>query len=90
MKTWVTTVRTSSGSPLDDEQVRVLARLEAADAIGDTEHLGGVDGQRLERFVAVHAPRDRHRGVIRDEPDVGAVAGRERDLDSGRASWPAS
>ena len=36
-----------------DEQVGDLAGLEAADAIGDAEDLGGVDRQRLERLVAI-------------------------------------
>ena len=59
-----------------------LPDLEAADAIGDAEDLGGVDRQRLERLVAVHAPRHRHRGVVGQDADVGAVAGGERDLDA--------
>src|SRR5215212_3213835 len=57
--------------PPGDEQIGDLAGLEAADAIGDAQDLGGVDGQRLERLVAGEAPSHRLGSVIGKLPRVG-------------------
>src|SRR3954469_2791871 len=57
-----------------DEQVRHLAWFEAAELIGDAEDFGGIDRQRLQRFVARQTPGYRFSGVVRQLPDVGAVA----------------
>ena len=49
-------VRISSGSPFQIDEVGDLAGLEAADAIGDAENLGGVDRHRAQRPVAIAGP----------------------------------
>ena len=80
----LTSVRASSGSPAADEEVGVLAGLEAAQPVVDPEDLGRIDGQGLDGLVPVESEGHGLGGVI-GQVLAGArvVARREADRDPG-------
>src|SRR5919201_5274264 len=55
---------------LADHEIRDLARLQAADPVGNTEHFSGVDRERPERLVARQSPRDGFGCVVWQLPRV--------------------
>ena len=61
-----------------DDDVRVLASLQRADAIGHSPHAGGFERDRAESGVPIQAVGDRVTGLLPQVPCVVGIEGRER------------
>ena len=68
------------GVAVEDREVRVLARLEAAHAVRQVEHARALDRERGQRRLARHAGADAERRHAEEQAAVGdAVVGVEGD-----------
>ena len=50
-----TSVMTSKGQPCGDDEVRILAHFQRADAVGYADMFRRVDGDGLQRIELIHA-----------------------------------